>query len=161
MQHWYDQSGNGRIATMTVASRQPFFVPSTLNGAPVIRFAGAQSMYLDVLAQLRWENGSQALFVGLGNNFPIVTAPAGNTRVYHALSARYDGSILSVYRDGNLTLTRSFTTSGPWTLASVGSWFSTYFLQGDLAEVIMYDHPLSDAERTAVDGYLRARYGLP
>lgn len=108
--------------------------------------------------QLRWENGSQALFVGTGNNFPIVTSTVGNTRVYHALSATYNGSSMSVYRDGNFVSSHGFTTSGPWTLASVGSWYSTYFMVGDLAEVLVYDRALSEGERASVNAYLRDRF---
>jgi len=191
---WLDQSGNGRNASMATPSRQPQLVGGALNGRPVIRFGGSQSMYLDRVAtptsftvfvvgknsmpgesfsmilgpggnspnnQLRWESSSQALFVGTGNGLPVVTPSIGNTRAYHALSARYDGSVMTVYRDGNSTSSSSFTTTGPWTLASVGSWYSTYFMVGDLAEVIIYDRALSDAERTSMNGYLRARYNLP
>lgn len=111
--------------------------------------------------QLRWENGSQALFVGTGNNLPIITASVGNTRVYHALSASYDGSTMTTYRDGALMNSSSFTTTGPWTLASVGSWYSTYFMTGDLAEILIYDRALTSSERAAVNTYLRTKYFLP
>jgi Concanavalin A-like lectin/glucanases superfamily len=191
---WRDQSGNGRHGYMPTLSRQPFLVNGALNGRPVVRFSGAQSLILSIYAQptvftvfvvgknsktsesysmilgpagnspnnqLRWENGSQALFVGLGNNMPIITTSVGNTRTYHALSARYNGSSMSVYRDGNQVSSHSFTTSGPWTLAAVGAWFSSYFMVGDLAEVIIYDRVLSDTDRNAVNAYLRSKYGLP
>lgn len=191
---WIDQSGAGRNASMATAARQPTFVPGALNGWPVLRFGGAQSMYLDFFAsptlftvfivgknsnpaesfsmilgpggnaannQLRWENGSSALFVGTGNNLPVITSSIGNTRVYHALSARYNGSSMTVYRDGNPTSSHPFVTSGPWVLASVGSWYSSYFLRGDLAEVIVYDRALTEAERLDVNQYLRSKYALP
>lgn len=194
MARWADQSGNGRNASMATLSRQPFFIASALNGRPVVRFTGAESMYLDVFAQpttfsvfavgknsnpsesfsmilgpggnapnnqLRWENGSQALFVGTGNNLPIITSSIGNTRIYHALSALYNGSVMNVYRDGGFVSSSGFSTTGPWTLASVGSWYSTYFMQGDLAEVIIYDRALSESERLTVNAYLRGKYALP
>lgn len=194
MATWADQSGNGRNASMATLSRQPFFVPGALNGRPVVRFTGAESMYLDVFAQpttfsvfvagknsnpsesfsmilgpggnspnnqLRWENGSQALFVGTGNNLPVTTSSIGNTRVYHALSARYDGATMTVYRDGTPISSRSFATSGPFTLASVGSWYSTYFMKGDLAEVVIYARALTETERASVNSYLRSKYNLP
>jgi hypothetical protein len=96
-----------------VAARQPSFVGGALNGLPVIRFSGAQSLGLSPFVsptrftvlvvgknsntaetfsmilgpggnahnnQLRWENGSQALFVGTGNNLPVITSNVGNTR---------------------------------------------------------------------------------
>lgn len=110
--------------------------------------------------QLRWENGTDALFVGTGNDLPQVAVTIGDTRVYHELSAVYDGSMMTVYRNGDPVASRSFTTSGPWTLASVGSWYSTYFMQGDLAELIIYARPLSGAERMSVDSYLLGRYPI-
>lgn len=179
---------------MATASRQPYLINGALNGRPVLRFAGAQSLGLTSVAQptqftvfvvgknnkasesfsmilgpggnspnnqLRWENGSQALFVGTGNNLPTITSSTGNTRAYHALSARYNGSSMAVYRDGNQVSSHSFSTSGPWILASVGSWYSSYFMEGDLAEVILYDRVLSDADRNAVNAYLRSKYNLP
>jgi hypothetical protein len=191
---WIDQSGNGRNASMTNPARRPQLVAGALNGLPVIRFAGAQSMYLDTFAtptlftvfvvgknsmsgesfsmilgpggnspnnQLRWENSSQTLFVGTGNNLPVVTSSTGNTRVYHSLSARYDGGVMTVYRDGNITSSSAFSTTGPWTLASIGSWYSSEFLVGDLAEVLIYDRAMSETERVSVNAYLRGKYNLP
>jgi hypothetical protein len=179
---------------MATASRQPSFVSGALNGKPVLRFNGAQSMYLDTFAspttftvfivgknsnpsesfsmilgpggnapnnQMRWEGGSRALFVGTGNNLPVITSSIGNTRVFHALSTRYDGGTMTVYRDGNATSSHSFSTSGPWTLASVGSYYSSYYMQGDLAEVLIYARALSESERASVNSYLRSKYNLP
>jgi hypothetical protein len=111
--------------------------------------------------QLRWENGSQALFVGTGNNMPHITSSIGNTRVFHLLSARYDGSKMSVYRDGSFVSSHIFATSGPWTLAQVGAWYSTYFMEGDLAEVLVYEQALPDSDRTSAEYYLKTKYALP
>ncbi|HWG98698.1 MAG TPA: LamG-like jellyroll fold domain-containing protein [Pilimelia sp.] len=192
--NWSDQSGAGRHAVQATAERQPALVQAALNGRPVIRFSGAQSLYMPnpvsfssftvfvvgrntkptetfsmILGpggphpnnQLRWENGSQALYVGTSNAMPATTVSIGNTRVYHALSLRYTGSAMSVYRDGRLVSTRTFTTTGPWTLAAVGAWYGTYFMTGDLAEVLVYPTALSDADRILTDNYLRAKYALP
>jgi len=191
--HWNDQSGNGRNASMTTTTRQPSLVSGALNGLPVVRFSGAQSMYLDISStpttfsvfvvgknnlaiesfnmilgpggnspndQLRWNNGSQALFV-TQNAGTIITSTIGNTRVYHALSARYDGANITFYRDGNVTSSSPFTTTVPWTISSVGSWYSTYYMTGDLAEVIIYDRAPSEADRQTVNSYLHSKYNLP
>ncbi|HEU4412788.1 MAG TPA: LamG-like jellyroll fold domain-containing protein [Polyangiaceae bacterium] len=190
---WPDKSGNGRNGVMATLSRQPTFVTNALNGRPVVRFGGAQSLGLSTPVQpttfsvfvvgknsmpsetfsmilgpggnwpnnqLRWENGSQALFVGTSNGMPAVTSSIGNTRAYHVLSATYTGSTLSVYRNGGLVSNHSFSTNGPWTLAQVGAWYSTYFMQGDLAEVMVYDRSLPSSERSAVESYLRSKYAL-
>jgi secreted trypsin-like serine protease len=111
--------------------------------------------------QLRWENGTQSLIVGTGNNLPATTSTVANTRIYHALSVRYNASTLTVYRDGNLVSTNSFTTSGAWTFAQLGAWYSSYFLTGDLAEVLVYPTALSETDRGTANGYLRTKYALP
>jgi hypothetical protein len=192
--HWADQSGFGSFAYMPTPSRQPFLVSGALNGLPVLRFNGAQSLILSPFVspsrftifivgknsrtsesfsmilgpagsgpnnQLRWENGSQALSVGTGNNLPVTQTTIGNTRVNHALAVSYNGSTFSVYRDGSLVATRSFATTGPWTLGQIGAWFSSYFLIGDLAEILVYDRALTDSERNQTSAYLRSRYALP
>ncbi len=191
---WREQSGSGLHASMQTASRQPFLIPKAINGLPVIRFNGAQSLTLANLLtlremtlfivarnnqpsesyhlllgpagsspnnQLRFENGSQVLFVGTGNGLPVVTPTLGNTRVYHSLSAQYDGSALRVYRDGNLVSSHSFTMTGPWSLLQIGAWYSEHFLVGDIAEIVAYDRPLTDIERDSVNSYLRQKYALP
>ncbi|WP_437927783.1 LamG-like jellyroll fold domain-containing protein [Sorangium sp. So ce291] len=191
---WQDQSGNGNTAAMSTAAAQPTLVSSALNGKPVVRFYGAQSLFLAqqlepthftvfivgknnkasesysmILGpgnsspnnQLRWENGTQALFVGIGNSMPVITSTIGNTRVYHALSARYNGSTMSVYRDGSLASSHNFTTTGPWVLLQIGAWFSHYFMEGDLAEILVYESALSEGDRGAVNSYLRGKYALP
>lgn len=111
--------------------------------------------------QIRWENGSQALVVGTGNNLPATTASIGNTRTYHALSLRYDGTALRIFRDGRLISTRAMTTNGPLTLASVGAYYSSAFLTGDLAEILVYPTALADVDRATTDSYLRTKYALP
>lgn len=189
---WLDQSGNGRNASMATSARQPSLAAGALNGLPVLRFNGAQSMYLDIFArptrytvfivgknstptetfsmilgpggnsannQMRWEGGSNALFVGPGNGGPVNTSTIGNTRIYHELSASYDGATMTVYRDGNaVSPSYALSTTAPWELASVGSYYSSYYMTGDLAEVIMYDRALSASERGSVDSYLRTKY---
>jgi len=190
---WADQSGNGRNAAMPTLARQPELVPGALNGLPVLRFNGAQSLVLDVFAtptdftifivgknakvgtesiilgpagnspnnQLRWENATEALFVGTGNGMPIITTNIGNTRVPHALSVRYDGATMTVFRDGGGVSSHQFVTTGPWTFASVGAFFSSVFLEGDIGEIMIYDRALSTVDQEAVNSYLRSKYGLP
>lgn len=111
--------------------------------------------------QLRWEDGTHALIVGTSNNLQAITSAIGNTRVYHTLEVSSDSITVLVYRDNDLDDLQDVETSGPFTLASVGSWYSSFFLQGDLAEVLVYDHRLSDVDRFGVREYLSVKYGLP
>ena len=46
------------------------------------------------------------------------------------------------------------------TLSAVGSWYSSYFMVGDLAEVILFDGALTEAARERVEGSLRYKYNL-
>lgn len=190
---WADQSGNGRNAAMAVLARQPELVQGALNGLPVVRFNGTQSLTLEVFAtptvftifivgknakvgsesiilgpagnspnnQLRWENDTEALFVGTGNNLPIIITNIGNTHVPHALSVRYDGTTMTVFRDGGGVSSDQFVTTGPWTFASVGAFFSSVFMEGDIGEIMIYDRALSSVDQEAVNSYLRSKYGLP
>jgi hypothetical protein len=112
--------------------------------------------------QLRWESGTEALVVGTGNGTPAVTSTIGDTRVLHALAMKYDGATLQIYRDGTSTSSASYVATGPLEFGSLGSFFlSSDFLEGDLAEIIIYDRPLAEDERLEVDGYLRGKYQLP
>jgi hypothetical protein len=46
---------------------------------------------------------------------------------------------MNVYYNGAARSSSNFTTTGPWTLAQIGAWYSTYFMNGDVAEILMYD----------------------
>lgn len=190
---WADLTGNGHNATMPVAARQPFWVLNALNGWPVVRFSGAQSMTLNLPAtpfhftmfvvgrntlpgesysmilgpagsapnnQLRWEGSSQLTLVGTGNAMPVETIAMGSNRDFHVLTLSYDGSVLRAYRNGALLTTLAFSTSGSWDLNSIGSFYSSDFMQGDLAEIVIYERVLSDAERAAAGNYFHAKFGL-
>jgi hypothetical protein len=191
--NWLDQSGNGNNAWMTTVARRPILVNGALNGLPIIRFNGAQSLILTTPVshnrftyhivgrntrqtetfsmilgpsgslpnnQLRWENGSQVLAVGTGNSMPSLVSTIGNTRAFHVLTVRYDGSVFSVYRNGGLVSNFGLSTSGPWTLGQIGAWYSSYFMNGEIAEIVMYDGAQSPNDMTTTTNYLRGKYGL-
>lgn len=190
---WLDQSGHGLDGIMDVPSREPALVPGEWNGLPVIRFAGAQSLYLrqpiapttftvfvagrnrnpteahgiflgpggdTANNQLRWENGSSVLIVGLGNDLPETAFSFGDTRVFHVLAARYDGSNLTVSRNGTQVGSAHFATTGPWQIGQVGGWFSSDFMVGDLAEILVYESALSEADTELTNSYLLQKYGM-
>jgi hypothetical protein len=69
-----------------------------------------------------------------------------------------------VFRDGLIKSARSIATTGNWILGRVGSWYSSCpscYLNGDLAEILVYECALSDADRSRVDTYLRNKFALP
>lgn len=191
---WDDQRGNGSSATMPTAGRQPLYVPSGVNGKPLIRFQGAQSLTLSpfltpieysvfvagknsnpgeslsmVLGpggntpnnQLRWNGTTQVLVVGEGNGMPNTGGTMGNTRLWHVLSTVYDGADMTIYANGGAIGSSSFTATAPWALASIGSFYSSNFLQGDLAEIVAFARPLNVYEQKVVNVYLRSKYAIP
>jgi hypothetical protein len=56
---------------------------------------------------------------------------------------------------------RTAITTGPWTFAQIGAWYSSYFLVGDIAEILVYSTALSESERSNVNAYLQLKYQLP
>jgi len=110
--------------------------------------------------QLRWDDGDTLMFVGLEINIPVTEFPFGNTRVPHLVSVRNTGSVLEVYRDGELKGQLATVTTGGWDVAQLGGWFSQDFMIGSLSEVVMYDRSLTDAELTGTQAALLEKYGL-
>jgi hypothetical protein len=74
-----------------------------------------------------------------------------------------DGDTWRSYNDGaqtgpDVTDSRSLLTpSSPYRLGTIGA-ATVQFLNGDLAEIILYDRGLSDADRFAVERYINGRY---
>ncbi|NOK16275.1 hypothetical protein [Corallococcus carmarthensis] len=190
---WLDQSGHGRDGIMDSAPKQPALIAAALNALPVVRFDGAQSLYLKTPVQpeaftvfvvgknnerdetfsmilgpggnlpnnqLRWENGSEVLAVGRGNDLPAVRTSVGDTRAYHLLTARYDGTTLDIHMNGDLAGSHKVKTTGPWVLAQVGAYFSEAYGKADLAEVLIYSQAFPAAERASVEAELKSWYGL-
>ncbi|GHJ48568.1 hypothetical protein Cs7R123_59100 [Catellatospora sp. TT07R-123] len=110
--------------------------------------------------QLRWEYGSSVLTVGTGNSFPAVSSPVANSS-WHVLGLHFNGSTLSFYRNSTFVSSANVSSSGPWVLSSIGAYYSSYFLQGDIAEILIYAYTLNATERTDVQNLLRGKYGLP
>jgi hypothetical protein len=111
--------------------------------------------------QLRWEGDCHVLFVGTGNEMSAERVAFGDTRNPHILALRYQGSIMQIYRDGQVVAQRSVSTSGPWTLNQIGAWYSQHFLVGNIAELLIYPAPLSDTALAQTTTYLRIKYLEP
>jgi hypothetical protein len=110
--------------------------------------------------QLRWQGGSQLLFVGASGS---ASASIGNDRVFHTLTLRYDGSSFTIARDGKTVAVSpaSFQLGSPWVFNQLGAWYSSYFMVGSIAEVLVYTAALSPADGQDVMSYLGGKYGLP
>ena len=91
-------------------------------------------------------------------------APSGWADTFHVLVMRRDGNSGEIRRDGvSLPLVQVFSspsdslqTGDMW----VGSDFWSNTFTGDIAEIIVYNEALSDADRTIVENYLSTRYAI-
>jgi len=189
---WEDQSGSSNDATQASASNEPELLNAAINGYPTLNFLGddwlgfdsmlsLQDMTIFLVArnngpgvglilgpaavdnsQIRYENPTQILSVGTGNNLSAITSTIGNNQVYHSITIRYDGVTWEVWRDGVLASSTPEGVTGPLTLGRLGSWFGGQFgLVGEIAEVMVYDVALAMPQRIEAESYLRTKYALP
>jgi hypothetical protein len=117
--------------------------------------------------------------IGAGNHIPCIvngsasisTYTSGAFRVTQTLSANTWGVFCSVLNGASLlsslnngtALTAALGGSISLTLSkySIGGTFAaTAFFNGRVAEILVYQRALSDAERTTVSRYLGAKYGI-
>ncbi|HEO64457.1 MAG TPA: hypothetical protein ENI73_01165 [Spirochaetes bacterium] len=92
-------------------------------------------------------NGSTLSYF-IGTNIVIGTS----------INVYYNGAMLSASNAGYNTTT-TWTTGPPPTLGKF-SGSSTNYLNGDIAEIIIYNNPISNADRLGVESYLSKKYGI-
>lgn len=112
-------------------------------------------------SHLRFDGAAKTLYVygeqnGLERQAQLETA----TTEYRVLSVVLSASQLRVLVDGKEEETVAASTSGSWALGHVGARCSSDYLDGEIAEIMIYRRALSDAERQQVEGYLTGRYSL-
>jgi hypothetical protein len=181
---WSDQSTLGNHAGQTDGNAIPRLLQDAVNGRPAMRFDGSADFVLfpslDTIRTVFWVvredpaassanrsllgHGSLRSFEGgLGAPGTIwrsdtccTSALVQNGQTWlngQAIEGRSTlrprtMAIISLVTDGSVTADRFGAT------AVVSPWW------GDLAELIVYDRPLSDAERISVEDYLNAKYSL-
>ncbi len=183
---WADTSGANHHAAQLDAALRPTRITNTWNGQPIIRFNGSgQCMPVDgefAVSQyfIVWRS-TAAVFTNYGS--PIGTNmqyPNGDYRPYlfesgttffhfnpYPRAVWKNGTGLLVPFDlGPVTAPMVMTISGanPEQLRSYLLGGTTdsgnYFIAMDVAEIIGFSVDLSDADRQAVEAYLKAKYGL-
>jgi hypothetical protein len=99
--------------------------------------------------------GNAATFSPAGNLFTM-TYNGGSSTSASSYAANYDASAAPVLSSGlfGRLMTDSTTIGG----RAPGQNYS--FLSGDIAEIIVYDHVISNPEIEQVEGYLVVKYGL-
>jgi hypothetical protein len=182
---WADASGHGNDATQPTAPSQPAYRTAVLNGRPVLRFAGGQTLYSSamrvqpytvfVVVRETTNSVNQYIIDGLTINsgvmsFPgssdpgkvylyagvLLSAPAVTTS-WNLLTGTFAGVSSTIAVNGSVTSGNAGTGTADGVLigGSAGA-----LLVGDIAAVLLYDSALADANRMVVESYLMTKYGL-
>jgi hypothetical protein len=184
--YWEDQSGQNNHGTQASSGSIPLVVPNAANGLPVLRFDGSS----DVLNFTTRLTGIQTVFWVVSESPAASVASwrplLGDATVYDFLGGfGAPGKIWdAIYAHASIRNGQTYlngqsingtTTDRPRTLSLIslvtagpvaaGNFATDRSIVGrnwwgDLAELIVYDRALSDAERKAVESYLNARYNL-
>lgn len=110
-----------------------------LNGASGARFIPKSTLFVDKGATSLYTNGSAYIFnaaAGSENGVLRVNGYAGGDSAYDSRNA--ENSVITLGRRGN----------------------GTFYLNGDIAEVIIYNSVLSAVDRASVESYLAAKYSI-
>lgn len=109
--------------------------------------------------QERWMVGPDGAF----NNSLDAGLVAGEWNVGVAKWAAGQANGMATWRNGVLVAERdAYTTTMPTVPLWIGSGQGLVgFTEGDVAEILVYDVGLSDADRTSVQEYLSQKYALP
>jgi len=175
---WSDESGYGTNAVSAGANR-PTFKTNIVNGLPVVRCAGNHwldhgalflpyATYFVVWSRTGAANNDYILgasgaaysYLQYGGSWyvykNISTAVAMATGTFMLKCNRYNGTTYQRYTNG--VAEASQAGAGGANLRYIGA--GGFACNGDIAEVIIYQTALTDAERSIVDLYLRLKYAL-
>ena len=188
--YWPDADGNGTSLSQSTATEQPTYRTNVLNGRPVVRFDAsddglsggpgvtgpAWAMFVVLIPGAAYnaravQDGSHNLFVGVGGDGHWdfyaargISNSAGPTVVAGTptcLTIRYDGSTSSFRVNGVDHTGDSGSAQPPAALALGASGYVTNQpWGGDVAEVILYDGSVTDAQRASIESYLSTKWGL-
>ena len=180
---WRDRSGRGNDLVQVTPSQQPLVVPAAANGLPAVRFDGIDdelpfTTRLDATIRtvfaVVWEDEDAAVlgrtllgdattadFYGGAPNWWSYSPPYVSTSAYIVNGQTW---VNGVAVNGRFTPRPKLpsvlcveATAGV-TASLLGGGFVSNRWQGHVAELVVYDRPLSAFERKSVEDYLALRY---
>ena len=185
---WMDLSGNNRNATST---NWPTYISNGINGKPVLQFTTAQNLSVNhnfpnpytVLYVAKQTSGSrQRVLTSINNNWLLgwwghggggaksqaffdgwVSAagnPAADNNVY-LYTGTSVGNQSFLYENGVLLYNNGNGISGPNGLAINAGIHGNEASTCQIAEIIVYNSSLSQANRQLVENYLKCKWGIP
>ena len=189
VQQWNDSSANNFHLTQPVSGSQPQKINNVLNGFPAIRFDGVDDNLKTLFGQNY--SGLWTIFILFknSNSSPVFIYDGGTTysamiyvnnslfiqsdltNISYPKSApfnftffqnEYNTNQSKIYENGNLKLTNVLPVVNldGFTLGSLNSQ-NSYFLTGDIIEIIGYNSILSNSEKLSIELYLNNKYAPP
>ena len=180
---WPDRSGAGNSATQALASKQPAFRSGVVGGLPAVQFDASDDGLstpadpgVPVTIVVVYASRAGATGYALNGGFSFFMGPyVGRYRNYTGKYAtgpkvtagrwltqtlRQSTGLAELFVDGAFsTSTNRSADPTPLRLAREGPYGA--ILDGWIAEVIVYDRALSDAELADLHAWVTSRYSLP
>ena len=180
VERWIDQSDAGNDLVQSAEGERPVPAVDPATGDPVLRFDGVDDVLrfpsrLESIRTVFWvlresPSAPNEYRTLLGDSY-YSDFHGGYRELWHAGSSSGFVRNGETYVDGTLvdgTQTERPETLSVISLVTTGAVRADNFARdrtlssrtwwGDLAELIVYDRPLSDAERSGVEEYLRSKY---
>jgi hypothetical protein len=182
---WRDKSGNARHAAQTIGNNQPGYT-NTLNGKNTLTFDGSNDSLLTTSFSLsqpysvfcvarRVTGGAQSIYHRPGDGPVLATfggvfyifagtalnGPTQDTN-WHIFHAEHSGASSIFRMDGDQKASGNAGTQA----ISQGLRFgadgagTVQFLNGDIAEILLYNVIASTAQRNVILSYLKKKWGL-
>ena len=173
---WTDQSPNVNSANQLTEILKPLYKTNILNGKPVVRFDGGN----DEMTISQGITHGTTFIVGKRSSTSSPFAEVGggsigNRRgligIYYPAYASYDeyyvnGTSVPNGGGGAINTQLIFTGRSPTTPVNSTSFRLGYgspsyaSLNGDIAEIIIYDTSLTSTNRQLIESYLQKKYGI-
>ncbi len=179
---WPDSSGFGNSASQATANQQPLWIANALGGQPVVRFDGLNDT-LNLASQI---TTARSVFIvvkhasGLQDYAHVLGSITANVWDFHGGTGTtlfYNNSVVANVLNGTAFLNGlsatpvamvkptnysvlSFVTAGNTRFDNIGNdhGYAARYWNGDYAEIMSYDTVLGDADRQAVELYLKNKY---
>lgn len=184
---WNDKSANAWHVSQGTVANQPIR-NGTQNGRATVVFDGvndrlarastALAQPISIFGVVEYTNvdaGNRQWF-GNGGTHAAMLTDAGSWSIYagtlvadgtddaspHMHMGEFNGASSAYYRDGTQILSGVNPGANGLTILRIGADFNGLnFWQGEIAEIVVYNSVLSAANRLAVEGYLRGKWGTP
>lgn len=182
---WPDSSGNGNDMSSLDAGRRPVYKTAVLNGLPVVRFdatndqeSGAASASLPFTAFIVYSyrsttsaarralTGSTNWLLGPYNNShqmfngAFMGSPPSVTQNVFVLSEALQASGAADFYINAAFVNSNTNNNAPGTIHLAASGFTSEPLDGDVAEVIVYNTKLGSTDRQNVETYINAKWAV-